>query len=77
MLILINIVTIVLLIALLYGILWYIDHPWEFPLQSRARRVKLARVYLDRINQGRQNWPELPRINGRYVDSVRRRYLDV
>lgn len=73
----IDVLYVIGLIALLYALLWFIDHPWEFPLQPRVQRVRKAHEYLVRIDQGRENWPDMPRINGRYVDSVRRRYLDV
>lgn len=76
MLTVINITTIVLLIVLLYVLLWYIDHPWEFPLQSRARRVRMARAWIDRVEEGQRNWPDFPRLDWRYIASVRRRYLD-
>lgn len=75
MLILINILSVLLLIALLYVLLWYIDHPWEFPLQSRSRRVRMAREWLERVEEGRLNWPDVPRFGWAYPDSVRRRYL--
>lgn len=63
------------LIALLYVLLWYIDHPWEFPLQKRSTRVRKAREWLERVEEGRANWPGVPRLGWGYPDSVRRRYL--
>ena len=71
----VDILSVVFLIVLLYALLWFIDHPWEFPLQSRARRVRMAHIWLDRVEEGRLNWPDVPRFGAGYPDSVRRRYL--
>lgn len=72
----VDILSVIFLIVLLYVLLWYIDHPWEFPLQPRARRVRMARVWLDRVEEGRLNWPDVPRLGWWYPDSVRKRYLN-